>query len=45
MLTDKQSDTLYPRFSEAECAHRDAAVRTIKKGGILITEINAQYHG
>lgn len=27
MLTDKQSDTLYPRFSEAEFAHRYATVR------------------
>jgi Xaa-Pro aminopeptidase len=29
MLTDKQSDTLYPRFSQAEFSHRYASVRTI----------------
>ncbi len=35
MLTDKQSDTLYPRFSEAEFAHRYATVRTIMQDADL----------
>jgi Xaa-Pro dipeptidase len=35
MLTDKQSDTLYPRFSEAEFSHRYATVRSIMQDADL----------
>lgn len=35
MLTDTHSDTLYPRFSEAEFSHRYAAVRTIMQDADL----------
>ncbi|MEO8971756.1 MAG: M24 family metallopeptidase [Ktedonobacteraceae bacterium] len=35
MLTGRQSDTLYPRFSEAEFSHRYAAVRTIMQDADL----------
>ncbi|HVB20337.1 MAG TPA: Xaa-Pro peptidase family protein [Ktedonobacteraceae bacterium] len=35
MLTNKQSDTLYPRFSQAEFSHRYATVRTIMQDAKL----------